>query len=148
MRACIQRVRRASVTIADEVVGRIGQGLVVLVGVAPTDGLEEIRWLADKLVGMRIFNDDAGKMNRSLAEVAGEMLVVSQFTLFGDARRGRRPGFTGAAPPEIAEQLYLRLVEEIRTLGVRVETGRFRAHMIVAIENDGPVTLWLDTADR
>jgi D-tyrosyl-tRNA(Tyr) deacylase len=148
MRACIQRVSEAQVTVRDTVVGQIGSGLVVLLGVAGADGEEEVNWLAEKIVGLRVFEDDEGKMNRSLAEVGGAMLVVSQFTLYGDCRRGRRPSFTEAASPELAERLYERFVERIRAAGIEVATGRFREHMHVSLVNDGPVTLWIDTADR
>jgi D-tyrosyl-tRNA(Tyr) deacylase len=147
MRACIQRVTKASVTVEGQVTGEIAHGLVVLLGVGPNDGPAEIDWLAEKLVNLRIFNDADGKMNRSLVDVGGAMLVVSQFTLFGDARKGRRPSFTDAAPPELAEQLYGEFVARVRALGVEVQTGVFRAHMDVALVNDGPVTLWLDTED-
>jgi D-tyrosyl-tRNA(Tyr) deacylase len=147
MRACIQRVSEAHVTVDGEVTGRIAQGLMVLLGVAPADGAAEVDWLADKLVNLRIFEDDAGKMNRSLLEVGGAMLVVSQFTLYGDARKGRRPSFTDAAPPEHAERIYDEFVARVRGLGVEVGTGVFRAMMQVALVNDGPVTLWIDTAD-
>jgi D-tyrosyl-tRNA(Tyr) deacylase len=148
MRACIQRVHEAKVTVDGNVVGQIGNGLVVLLGVGATDGDEEVRWLAQKVVGLRIFENEAGKMNRSLAEAAGQMLVVSQFTLYGDCRRGRRPSFIDAAPPELAERLYLRFVDEVRRAGITVATGRFREHMDVALVNDGPVTLWIDTSER
>jgi D-tyrosyl-tRNA(Tyr) deacylase len=147
MRACIQRVSEASVTVAGEVTGRVGRGLVVLLGVGTQDGAAEVEWLAEKLVNLRIFEDDEGKMNRSLVDVGGAMLVVSQFTLFGDARKGRRPSFTEAAPPEMANRLYEEFVARVRGLGVEVQTGVFRAHMDVALVNDGPVTLWIDTAD-
>ena len=147
MRACIQRVSEAQVTVGDEVTGRIGRGLVVLLGVGPNDGETEVSWLAEKIVGLRVFEDDAGKMNRSLAEVGGAMLVISQFTLYGDCRRGRRPSFTDAAPPELAERLYEAFVAESREAGVEVATGRFREQMLVSLVNVGPVTLWIDTAD-
>jgi D-tyrosyl-tRNA(Tyr) deacylase len=152
MRACIQRVSEASVTVAGEVTGRIGRGLVVLLGVGTQDGAVEVEWLAEKLVNLRIFEDgdsagNGGKMNWSLVDVGGAMLVVSQFTLFGDARKGRRPSFTEAAPPELAIRLYEEFVARVRGLGVEVQTGVFRAHMDVALVNDGPVTLWIDTAD-
>jgi D-aminoacyl-tRNA deacylase len=147
MRACIQRVSQAEVRVAGEVSGRIGRGMLVLLGVGTQDGAAEVEWLAEKLVHLRIFEDEAGKMNRSLVEVCGAMLVVSQFTLFGDARKGRRPSFTEAAPPELAERLYEELVARVGTLGVEVATGVFRAHMDVSLVNDGPVTLWLDTAE-
>jgi D-tyrosyl-tRNA(Tyr) deacylase len=122
-------------------------GWVVLLGGGEGDGEAEVAWLADKVVGLRIFEDDAGKMNRSLAEVGGAMLVVSQFTLYGNCRRGRRPSFTSAAPPELAECLYERFVAIVREAGIEVATGRFREHMDVSLVNDGPVTLWIDTAE-
>lgn len=147
MRACIQRVSEASVTVGGEVTGLIGRGMLVLLGVGSQDGAAEVEWLAEKLVGLRVFEDDGGKMNRSLVEVGGAMLVVSQFTLFGDARKGRRPSFTEAAPPELAERMYQEFVAQVRALGIEVRTGVFRAHMDVALVNDGPVTLWIDTAE-
>lgn len=146
MRACIQRVSQASVTVGGEVTGQIGPGLLVLLGVSSQDGAEEVAWLAEKLVNLRVFEDAEGKMNRSLHDVGGAMLVVSQFTLFGDCRKGRRPSFINAAPPELAERLYDDFVARVQTLGVEVATGVFRAHMDVALVNDGPVTLWIDTA--
>jgi D-tyrosyl-tRNA(Tyr) deacylase len=148
MRACVQRVSEARVTVDSAVTGEIGRGLVVLLGVSARDTDEDLGWLAEKVVGLRIFEDDAGKMNRSLADVGGAMLVVSQFTLYGDCRRGRRPSFTDAAPPELAERMYDAFVARVRTLGVAVATGRFREHMLVTLTNDGPVTLWIDTAER
>jgi len=148
MRACIQRVTEAQVTVDDAVVGRIGKGLVVLLGVAGGDGDDELNWLAEKIIGLRVFEDEAGKMNRSLAEVGGAMLVVSQFTLYGDCRRGRRPSFTEAAPPELAEKLYQAFIARVRRAGIEVATGRFRASQLVSLVNDGPVTLWIDTAER
>jgi D-tyrosyl-tRNA(Tyr) deacylase len=147
MRACIQRVSEARVTVDGDLAGEIGPGLVVLLGVGADDGNEELAWLAEKIVGLRIFEDDAGKMNRSLAEVGGAMLVVSQFTLYGDCRKGRRPSFTAAAPPDLAEKLYEEFVARVRTAGIDVASGRFREHMAVSLINDGPVTLWIDTAD-
>lgn len=147
MRACIQRVSEAKVTVAGELTGQIGRGLVVLLGVGAGDGETETNWLAEKVVGLRVFEDDAGKMNRSLAEVGGAMLVVSQFTLYGDCRKGRRPSFTGAAAPELAERLYAEFVSRVRAAGIEVATGRFREHMQVSLVNDGPVTLWIDTAE-
>jgi D-tyrosyl-tRNA(Tyr) deacylase len=129
------------------VTGRIGRGLVVLLGVGRDDGDAEAEWLAEKVVGLRIFEDEAGKMNRSLAEIGGAMLVVSQFTLYGDCRRGRRPSFTTAAPPELAERLYDAFVAIVRVAGIETATGRFREHMQVSLVNDGPVTLWIDTAE-
>ncbi|HEY4233245.1 MAG TPA: D-aminoacyl-tRNA deacylase [Lacipirellulaceae bacterium] len=148
MRACIQRVSEAQVTVDGDVIGRIGRGLVVLLGVGVNDGEVQVDWLAEKIVGLRIFEDDVGKMNRSLAEVGGAMLVVSQFTLYGDARKGRRPSFTDAAPPELAERLYEAFAARVRGQGIELATGRFRAHMLVRLVNDGPVTLWIDTEDE
>jgi D-tyrosyl-tRNA(Tyr) deacylase len=147
MRACIQRVSEAHVTVDGSETGRIGRGLVVLLGVGHDDGDAEVSWLAEKIVGLRIFEDDAGKMNRSLAEVGGAMLVISQFTLYGDCRRGRRPSFTDAGPPELAERLYESFVAAVRRAGIEVATGQFREHMMVSLVNDGPVTLWIDTAE-
>ena len=146
MRSVVQRVRRAAVAVEGEPTRGIGAGLLVLVAVAPGDGEAEARWMAEKCAHLRIFPDEAGKMNRSLLDCAGEALVVSQFTLYGDARKGRRPSFVGAASAEIADALYLRVAALLRELGVpRVETGTFAAHMLVSLENDGPVTLILDT---
>jgi D-tyrosyl-tRNA(Tyr) deacylase len=119
----------------------------VLLGVGQADGEGQASWLAEKVAGLRVFEDDAGKMNRSLTEAGGAMLVVSQFTLYGDCRRGRRPSFIEAAPPEQAEQLYESFVEQVRAAGITVATGRFREHMLVHLVNDGPVTIWIDTAD-
>lgn len=145
MRACIQRVREARVTVADEIAGQIGQGLLVLLGVAGDDVEGDSLHLATKICGLRIFEDDAGKMNRSLEEIGGAMLVVSQFTLLADCRKGRRPSFIAAAPPQLAEQLYESFVVAVRARGIPVATGRFRAQMDVSLINEGPVTLWLDT---
>ncbi len=147
MRACVQRVSEARVTVDGGVVGQIKAGLVVLLGVGHEDDTAEIDWLADKVIGLRVFEDDAGKMNRSLAEAGGAMLVVSQFTLYGDCRRGRRPSFIDAAPPALAERLYEAFVARVRATGIEVATGRFREHMQVSLTNDGPVTLWIDTAE-
>jgi D-tyrosyl-tRNA(Tyr) deacylase len=148
MRVCVQRVSEAQVTVDSKAVGEIGRGLVVLLGVSAHDTDDDLDWLAEKVVGLRVFEDDAGKMNRSLAEVGGAMLVVSQFTLYGDCRRGRRPSFTAAAAPELAERMYEAFVERARRAGVTVQTGRFREHMLVSLTNDGPVTLWIDSSDR
>ena len=145
MRACIQRVCRASVVVNGETVGHIGQGLVVLLGVAETDTDADRDWLVDKILGLRIFNDPEGKMNLSLAEVGGAVLVVSQVTPYGDCRKGRRPSFVAAASPEKAEQMYEAFVDRIRHAGIRAETGQFRTHMDVELVNDGPVTIWIDT---
>ena len=145
MRAVVQRSRAASVTIDDEVVGSISSGLVVLVAVSPDDGDKETAWLADKVANLRIFGDDEGKMNRSLLDASGEALVVSQFTLYGDARNGRRPSFIRAAQGEEAERLYGRVIEELRALGITCASGRFGADMQVSLVNDGPVTILLDS---
>jgi D-tyrosyl-tRNA(Tyr) deacylase len=148
MRALLQRVSRAEVQVGDEVVGRIGPGLVVLLGVGPADDEATADALARQVAELRIFRDDEGRTNRSLLDVAGAALVVSQFTLFADTRRGRRPGFTGAAAPEQAERLYLRFADALRAMAIEVATGRFGAEMAVELVNDGPFTIWLDTAER
>ncbi|MEZ0241510.1 MAG: D-aminoacyl-tRNA deacylase [Chloroflexota bacterium] len=148
MRALLQRTTGARVRVADEVVGEIGTGLVVFLGVGPTDDEAVTDALARRLVELRLFQDDAGRTNRSLADIGGAVLLVSQFTLFADTRRGRRPGFTGAAPAELAERLYDRMALTLRGLGTTVATGRFGASMAVELVNDGPFTLWLDTDDR
>lgn len=144
MRAVVQRVSQARVRVAGETVGEIGPGLLVLVGAATGDTPADAAALADKLGGLRIFLDDEGRMNRSVGEAGGAVLVVSQFTLLGDLRRGRRPSFTGAAPPEEAEPLVDLVAEHLRSAGVPCATGRFRAHMEVELLNDGPVTLMLE----
>ena len=146
MRALLQRVSRASVTVDGKVVGQIGQGLLILLGVGQDDSEVQVKTLADKIVYLRIFGDDEGKMNRSLLDIGGEVLVVSQFTLYADMRRGRRPGFTDAAPPAIAEPLVERFKEAIAAYGLKVVGGIFGAYMQVELLNDGPVTLWLDSA--
>ena len=144
MRTVIQRVRKASVTVEDQIVGAIDHGLLILVGVGPNDTEAEAKWLADKIAVMRIFDDDQGKINLSLLDVAGSALVVSQFTLYADARQ-RRPSFVKAAPPHIAAPLVDRFAQYLRDTGVqRVEMGRFGAMMLVALENDGPFTVLLD----
>lgn len=145
MRAVLQRVSRASVTIDGEVVGRIDHGLLILLGVAGTDTAADAEWLADKIVGLRIFNDADGKMNRSLLDVGGSALIVSQFTLFGDCRKGRRPSFIDAAGPELAIPLYEAFQVAIKAHGVPVATGRFGAMMQVELVNDGPVTLIVES---
>jgi D-tyrosyl-tRNA(Tyr) deacylase len=147
MRACIQRVNRAEVSVDGQACGQIGRGMLVLLGVATADTEAEARGLAQKVAGLRIFDDEQGKMNLALADVGGDMLVVSQFTLLGDCRRGRRPDFLAAAGPEVAERLYEAFVAAVAKLGIRVATGRFRAHMQVELVNDGPVTLLLDTQE-
>ena len=147
MIALLQRVREASVTVADEVVGQIGPGLLVLLGVHRDDTPTEADWLADKVARLRLFRDEEGKLNRSLQDTGGGALVVSQFTLYGDARKGTRPSFTKAAPPELAERLYEHYCARLgEVLGQPVETGHFGAMMDVALVNDGPVTLWVERA--
>ena len=147
MRAVVQRATRAQVVVEGELVGRLepAPGLVVLLGVAPEDNAASAALLADKIAGLRIFSDEQGKFNRSLREVQGGALVISQFTLFADLRRGRRPGFTGAAAPDVAVPLVEHMMDALRALGVPTQGGRFGAHMEVALVNDGPVTLVLDT---
>lgn len=147
MKACIQRVSRAKVTVGGETTGEIAAGFVVLLGVAADDTEAEARQLAEKIVGLRVFEDAQEKMNLALADVGGAMLVVSQFTLLADCRKGRRPSFIAAAPPELAEELYRVFVDTVADHGIQVATGRFREHMEVELINDGPVTLLLDTAD-
>jgi D-tyrosyl-tRNA(Tyr) deacylase len=147
MRVVLQRVSRAAVVVDGETIAQIERGLLVLLGVAATDTAAEVRWLAEKTAHLRIFADEAGKMNLSVADVNGEVLVVSQFTLFGDCRKGRRPSFVDAAPPEIAVPLYEAFVNALRSLGLPVRTGRFGAMMQVELINDGPVTLILDTRE-
>lgn len=145
MRSVVQRVTAARVEVDGEVVGQIGPGLLVLLGVMIDDEVADAKFMAEKIVGLRIFNDDAGKMNRDVRESAGSVLVVSQFTLAGDVRKGRRPSFVNAAPPAVGERLYLETVEQIRKMGVDVATGKFRADMKVHLVNDGPVTILLDS---
>ncbi|MBC8870155.1 MAG: D-tyrosyl-tRNA(Tyr) deacylase [Planctomycetes bacterium] len=145
MRACVQRVSEASVTVDGEMVGQIGRGMLVLLGITQDDTQRDVQFMAEKTTGLRIFEDAEGKMNRSLIDVGGGMLVVSQFTLLGDCRKGRRPSFITAAEPELAERLYEEFVAEVQQRNVTVGTGRFRAHMDVALVNDGPVTLLLDS---
>jgi D-tyrosyl-tRNA(Tyr) deacylase len=145
MRAVVQRVRESSVAVGPEVVGRIGRGLLVLLGVATTDTEKESDYLAEKIVNLRIFEDEGGRLNRSLIEVGGEMLVVSQFTLLADCRKGRRPSFTAAAEPELAARLYEHFVRQTAKLGIPVQTGRFQALMAVSLVNDGPVTLIIES---
>lgn len=145
MRAVLQRVKEASVTVDGQIVGRIGTGWLVLLGVAGADGPDDVAYLADKTINLRAFPDQDGKMNRAVGEVGGAVLVVSQFTLYGDCRKGRRPGFSDAAPPARADELYQHFVAAIRAAGLEVATGRFQAHMDVALVNDGPVTLMLDS---
>ena len=144
MRLLLQRVSHGSVTVDGQVIGRVGLGYVILVGVGHADGEDQAAWLAKKVASLRIFEDSEGKMNLSLQDVKGTALVISQFTLFADAEKGRRPSFIDAAPPEIAAPLVERFADLLRAEGIPVETGRFGAHMLVEIHNDGPVTIWLE----
>src|SRR5580698_4126089 len=146
MRAVVQRVSHAKVSVNGEVTGEIGRGLLILLGVASGDAPADADYLADKIVGLRIFEDSSGKMNLAVAEVGGVFLVVSQFTLYGDVRRGKRPSFDGAAAPQAARQLYEHFVEKVRAAGLRCETGRFQEVMQVELVNEGPLTILLDSA--
>ena len=148
MRAVLQRVRSASVTVDGQTVASISQGLVVLLGVAKSDSETDVSYMADKIPHLRIFSDEAGKMNRSIVDVKGEVLIVSQFTLLGETHRGRRPGFDAAAPPDTARRFYESVAHSIRERGVHVHTGKFGANMVVTLENDGPVTFILDSHRR
>jgi D-tyrosyl-tRNA(Tyr) deacylase len=148
MRAVIQRVKTARVRVDDRVVGEIGVGIVVLAGVEKDDGAEDVKYIAGKVKDLRIFEDAAGKMNLSVTEIGGQVLAVSQFTLCGDCRRGRRPSFDEAETPAVAKPLYEALINELRALNLKVETGEFQAHMQVELVNDGPVTLLLDSRRR
>jgi D-aminoacyl-tRNA deacylase len=145
MRAVVQRVTRAEVKIGDRIAGSIAHGMLVLVGIHGGDSGEDIRWMADKLANIRIFDDNQGLMNRSILDIHGEMLIVSQFTLLGDCRKGRRPSWSGAAPPEMARPLYLGLVDAVAGYGIRTATGEFQAMMEVSLINSGPVTIMLDS---
>jgi len=148
MKAVLQRVKQASVNVGGEIVGQIGNGLVVLVGVAGGDTPEDVVYLVEKVVNMRIFNDSEGKFNLSALDVRGELLLVSQFTLLASTRKGRRPGFTEAAPPALAEDLFNQFVLKARESGLKVETGKFQQEMLVEIHNDGPVTIIIDSRER
>ena len=145
MRAVLQRVSRANVTIAGDSVGEIGPGLLVLLGISHDDTTEQAKWLAEKIVGLRIFNDQGGKMNRDVTEAGGSVLIVSQFTLYGDCQKGRRPSFIDAARPDAAIPLYEAFINAVKALGVPVATGRFGADMQVELVNDGPVTVMVDS---
>lgn len=149
MRVVVQRVAQASVTVEGRIVGQIGPGLLCLVGIAPSDGDDDIDWIARKLVNLRIFEDDLGLMNRSVRDTAGDLLAVSQFTLYASTRKGNRPSFSAAATPDLASPLFQRFVDAAASLlGKPVATGTFGAHMRVELLNDGPVTLWLDSRSR
>ncbi len=148
MRAILQRVTSGKVSVEERVVGEIKQGLVVLIGVGLEDTESDAKYLADKISGLRIFDDAQGKINLSIRDVGGDLLVVSQFTLYWDCRKGRRPSFNGAAPPEQAKALYDYFIRELRMAGITVSTGEFQAAMLVEINNWGPVTVWLDSKDR
>lgn len=145
MRAVVQRVDRASVTVDNKVVGQVDKGLMVLFGVAPDDTDKDLNYIVDKVAGLRIFEDDQDKMNLSVQDVGGSILAVSQFTLYGDCRKGKRPSFDGAAKPELANSYYEKFVAALRDKGIKVETGVFRAHMLVELVNNGPVTMLLDS---
>lgn len=144
MRIVLQRVKSGRVLVAGHAIAEIGKGLVILLGIGPSDGEAQARTLSEKIAHLRIFEDEQGKMNRSLLDVGGQAMVVSQFTLFADTRKGRRPSFVEAAPPEVARPLVQRFAELLRELGVPTQTGEFAAHMLVEIANDGPVTIWLE----
>lgn len=146
MRAVVQKVTSSKVTVDDEVVGKISSGLLVLLGVTHEDTSKDVDYMVEKITNLRIFEDSEGKMNLSLKDVGGEILAVSQFTLYGDCRRGRRPSFSDAARPEVANPLYEEFVEKVRNQGINVETGKFREHMIVDLTNDGPVTMLLESS--
>jgi len=148
MKALVQRVTNASVTVGNKTVGEIGEGLVVFLGIARDDSQEDARYLADKVVNLRIFSNEAGRFSLSALETGREILVVSQFTLLADTRKGRRPGFTEAASPDKAEELYEFFVKQVRSFGLKVETGIFQEHMLVNIHNDGPVTLLLESKNK
>ena len=148
MRTVVQRVNRAQVSIDGTITGSIAAGLVVFVGIRAEDSKKDLQWLAEKIVHLRIFEDDSGKMNNSLTDIEGEMLIISQFTLYGDCRKGRRPGFSSAAPPQIAEPLYQQFILEVKEKGIKVATGTFQADMQIELINDGPVTLLLDSEKK
>ena len=148
MKALVQRVTRASVSVNEDVVGEIGQGLVVFLGVARDDSWEDARYLASKVANLRVFENEASRFALSALEIGGDILVISQFTLLADSRKGRRPSFTEAAPPDMAEELYEFFVEQVRSTGLKVETGLFQEHMLVEIHNNGPVTLLVESKKR
>ena len=147
MKALIQRVRSASVSIDGKIVGSISEGLVVLIGIARNDGEDEVKWVVDKTLNLRLFSDEEGKFQYSASDVSGELLVISQFTLIANTRKGRRPSFIDAARPEHADPLFKSTLDQFRLSGLKVETGRFQAYMNVALDNDGPVTVMIDSED-
>jgi len=148
MRCVVQRVSRAAVRVAGQVIGEIGSGLMVLVGIGQEDGPQDIDWMTEKVIGLRIFEDPEGKMNLSLCDVQGELLLISQFTLFGDCRKGKRPSFSDAAPPETAKALFDEMVGTVRQRGIKTATGEFQANMDVELVNQGPVTILLDSKKK
>ena len=148
MKIVAQRVSSARVGVDNKIIGEIGEGLCLLIGVAPDDSDSDVRWMAEKIANLRIFADEQGKMNRSLLDMGGSILAISQFTLYADCRKGRRPSFIGAASPELGDELYRRFVEVLREMDIRVETGEFGAEMKVEIVNEGPVTIVIDTKER
>ncbi len=148
MRALLQRVSQASVSVGGGTLGRIGAGLVVLLGISSSDDVSDIDYIVDKTVNLRIFPDDQGRFDRSVLDTSSELLVISQFTLYGNTRKGRRPSFTEAAPAEQADAMFSEALDKFRASGLKIETGKFQAHMLVEISNDGPVTIMLDSSDR
>jgi D-tyrosyl-tRNA(Tyr) deacylase len=145
MRAVVQRVTHAKVSVDNKIIGKIGKGLVVLLGIGTDETEKDITYLADKIMNLRVFEDENGKMNISLKDIGGELLIISQFTLYGDCRRGNRPSYSKAAPPEEAERIYNKFIEYCKQQDIRVETGKFQAEMLVEIHNDGPVTIMIDS---
>lgn len=148
MKIVAQRVSSARVSVDNQIIGSIGAGFCLLIGVAPDDTEADAQWLAEKTANLRVFADEGGKMNRSLSDIGGEILAISQFTLYADCRKGRRPSFTGAAPPELGDKLYRYFVDELKKMNFKVETGEFGAEMKVEISNEGPVTIIIDTKER
>jgi D-tyrosyl-tRNA(Tyr) deacylase len=148
LRALLQRVSQASVSVGGGTLGRIGAGLVVLLGISSSDDVSDIDYIVDKTVNLRIFPDDQGRFDRSVLDTSSELLVISQFTLYGNTRKGRRPSFTEAAPAEQADAMFSEALDKFRASGLKIETGKFQAHMLVEISNDGPVTIMLDSSDR
>ena len=148
MRVCIQRVSRGVVRVDNKIFGQIAGGMVILLGVATEDTAADIQWMTQKILNLRFFSDEVGQMNRSIMDIGGEILIVSQFTLFGDCRKGRRPSFVQAAPPEKADEIYQTFIRRIQAAGVTIATGKFGADMQLELVNDGPVTLWIDSRNQ